>query len=466
MRINVDLNLSSRNRSNSNLLNKVINKILKSPILKGVLLIGSGTVIAQIIGIIAAPIITRLYTPSDFGILIIYSSIVSIILMITSLRYEFAIPLPEDDIEAANLLALCILLVLATTFVFGVSLIILENSQVFWINVAAIKPYLLFLIASFLGGGLYQALNYWAVRRRDYACIAKTTLYRSLPAALGKITLGIFGWGPIGLLLGEFLSQTGGSGNLAMSAWQRDREIFRYVSLSGIRSAAIMYRRFPTYSCPASIFNMIALQTPALGLSYIYGLQVAGWYGLAYSMLALPVSFISGSLSQVYFGEISKLLRDDPTGIRSLYISTSAKLFLFSLPVIGTIALLAPSIFPFAFGQSWKDAGIYCLPIALYVIPAFVVATLSNLSTYGFNHWMLIWDVTRVFFMISGFLISSRLGLTPMQSLILFGIILSIFYLILFVLNIKAITILIDKHQCNLTDSMDCTHDSRQIVKQ
>jgi O-antigen/teichoic acid export membrane protein len=441
--------------SNFDLINRIMKKISESPILKGVFLIGSGTAIAQVIGIMAAPIITRLYTPSDFGILITYSAIISIILMIASLRYEFAIPLPEDDIEAANLLALCILLVLITTFIFVVPLIILENSIVFWINLAAIKPYLFFFIASFLGGGLYQALIYWAVRRRNYACIAKTTLYRSLPAALGKITLGIFGWGPIGLLLGEFLSQTGGVGNLAMSAWQRDQEIFRHISLSGIRSAAIMYRRFPTYTCPASIFNTIALQTPALGLSYIYGLQVAGWYGLACGMLALPVSMISGSLSQVYFGEISKHLRDDPTEIRSIYISTSVKLALFSIPVIGIIALLAPSIFPFVFGQSWKDAGMYCLPIALNVIPGFVVGTLSNLSTYGFNHWMLIWDATRAFFMLTGFFVSYRFGLMPMQSLILLGIIMLIFYLILFILNLRGMKIVIDKHQSNLTDSID-----------
>ena len=445
MRIKAKLDLLGR--SKSPLIKDIIIKISKSTILKGVLLIGSGSVIAQVIGIIAAPIITRLYSPSDFGIIIIYSSLVSIILAIASLRYEFAIPLPEDDIEAANLLALCIMLVFAITSVFGVLLIIIENPLAFWINIAAIKPYVLFFMASFFGGGLYQALNYWAVRQRDYTSIAKTTLYRSLPSALGKIMLGILGWGPVGLLLGELLAQIGGSGNLAMSAWQNDRDILRCVSVSGIRSAAIKYCKFPTYSCPASLLNIIALQIPALALSYIYGLQVAGWYGLAYSMLALPTSFISGSLSQVYFGEIAKVLRDDPTRLRSIYISTSTKLALFSIPVIGMIAFVAPSIFPFAFGQSWKDAGIYCLPIALSVIPGFVVGTLSNLGTYGFNQWMLIWDATRVFFMIIGFLIAHHLGLPPIQSLILFGIIMAILYMILFALNLRAISVLMDKYQ-------------------
>lgn len=443
MKFNVDLD--SCDRSMPYFIKYIVNKISQSPILKGVLLIGSGTAIAQVIGIMASPVITRLYTPSDFGLLQIYSSLVSIVIVFVSLRYEFSIPLPKDDVEAANLLALCILLVFVTTSVFGVLIITLENSMVFGINVGAIRPYILFFIASFLGGGFIQALNYWAIRKRDYARIAKTTLYRSPPAVLVKIIIGLIGWGPIGLLLGEFISLVGGTGNLGIGAWHRDRNIFRRVSFSGMHSAAIEYRRFPVYSFPSSVFNVISLQMPALAISYLYGLQVAGWYALAYTTLAIPVSLISQSLSQVYLGEIAKLLNDDCTGIRRLYISTSSKLVLLSLPVIGTIALMAPTIFSFVFGQSWKNAGIYCLPIALTVIPNFVVSTLTNLQAYGFNLWMLIWDATRVFLMITGFLIAYRLGLPPTQTLILFGTIMLISYIILFALNLRAITILTNR---------------------
>jgi lipopolysaccharide exporter len=69
----------------------------------------TGTTFAQVVAILASPLLTRLYGPEAFGFLALFTSITSIIGVIACMRYEMAIMLPKTDEEAANLLGLCLL---------------------------------------------------------------------------------------------------------------------------------------------------------------------------------------------------------------------------------------------------------------------------------------------------------------------------------------------------------------------
>ena len=83
-----------------------IRKILKSSFIKDVGILTSGSVVAQLIGIAAVPILSRYYTPHQFGIFGSVSSIFSVLTVIAALRYHLAIVLPDNDSEALNLFAL------------------------------------------------------------------------------------------------------------------------------------------------------------------------------------------------------------------------------------------------------------------------------------------------------------------------------------------------------------------------
>ena len=76
----------------------------------------------QVIVIVSAPVLTRLYSPSEYGILSVATSILFVLITVTCLRYEFAVPLPEDDVEAANLLALSLAANLGMSVAAGVVL--------------------------------------------------------------------------------------------------------------------------------------------------------------------------------------------------------------------------------------------------------------------------------------------------------------------------------------------------------
>ncbi|MGB3913977.1 MAG: oligosaccharide flippase family protein, partial [Dethiobacteria bacterium] len=62
----------------------------------------TGNVAAQLITIGAMPIITRMYTPDDFGIYQLFVSITSVLIVVAALQYDMAIMLPPAEEDAVN----------------------------------------------------------------------------------------------------------------------------------------------------------------------------------------------------------------------------------------------------------------------------------------------------------------------------------------------------------------------------
>jgi hypothetical protein len=129
---------------------------------RSVSILAGGTALAQVLAVAASPILTRIYKPSEFGALQVFISLMALVVVAASGRYEVAILLPEDEQSAVDVLGVAILCVgLSTTICAGIVLI----CHYYWIlpsSVLVLKGYLWLLPFSVLGGGVYQVLNYWA----------------------------------------------------------------------------------------------------------------------------------------------------------------------------------------------------------------------------------------------------------------------------------------------------------------
>src|SRR5664280_2838329 len=82
----------------------------RSELLKNTSILISGTALAQLIPILLQPILRRYYTPDIFGAYSVYFSIVGILAIVSSFKYELAIILPRTDKEAANIFFLSALI--------------------------------------------------------------------------------------------------------------------------------------------------------------------------------------------------------------------------------------------------------------------------------------------------------------------------------------------------------------------
>ena len=133
-----------------------------------VLRLASGTGIAQIIGILSMPILSRLYAPEAFGMAALFVSFTTIFGVVACMRYELSIILPGDDCEAANLLGVSLLFTFIITFC---TILIIWFGSTFilkWIDMIELAPYLWLIPIGVLFQGLFTAFNYWNTRTRHF----------------------------------------------------------------------------------------------------------------------------------------------------------------------------------------------------------------------------------------------------------------------------------------------------------
>jgi O-antigen/teichoic acid export membrane protein len=407
-----------------------------SSFVRSVAVLAGGTALGQGLIVLASPLLTRLYTPLDFGVLAAYTSILSILLVVASLRYELAITLPEDDESAGSLLVLSLAIVLGMTALVGLTAWLLGGHIARWTNASALQPYLWLLPISFLGAGVYQVLNYWAVRKRAFGRIAQTQLSQGLGMVLTQVGSGLLELGPAGLLLGDVVGRVSGAGTLMTLSFRKDGSLFKRVSIPRIRWAALRYRRFPLLSSVSVLINSAGLQLPPLLMAAFYGPQAAGLFALGQRVIGMPMALVGRAVAQVYMGEASRLAQEDPGALHRLFFGTARRLLSVCIVPIVALGASGPRVFTLLFGERWPEAGVYVRLLAIMFVAQFVVVPLSQtLNVLERQDWQLAWDVGRLVMMVGGLWIASALGWPARIAVMVYGVAMFIAYGGLFVLS-------------------------------
>lgn len=409
--------------------------LFRSNFSRSVTILAGSTAIGQGLAVAASPVITRLYTPEDFGVLAVYMSSLSMIAVIASLRYEVAIPLAEDNNTAANVVALSLATVLITSVFVGLFVWAFGQQLVAWVNTPQLYSHLWLLPLGVLGVGIYQVFNYWAVRIRAFNHIGRTKINQAISLIFIQIIFGLSKLGAIGLLVGYFAGQIAGVATLAGLAWKNDKLAFSKVSFSGMISAAKRYLSFPLLSSWSALSNSAALFLPPLLLAAFYDSQVSGWFTLGLRTIQFPLAFIAQSFSQVYFGEAAKLIKTDCNQLKQLFKKTSITLF-----VVGIIpfvfSIFSPSIFAIIFGPNWYSAGLYMQRLSAMFLVQFIVSPLSmTLNVLERLDLQIIWDIVRLFLVVSSFLLAEVNNLSAKDAITLYGLSMLIAYATLFVIS-------------------------------
>jgi O-antigen/teichoic acid export membrane protein len=345
----------------------------KNTFARGVSVLVGGTAGAQLLTVLAAPLLTRLYSPEDFGLLAVYGSLLALIGVISSLRYELAIPLPEDDGEAANVAVLSLILVGISALLSGVLVLLLGHAIADALGVPALAGYFWLLPVGVLLGGAYSVFNYWSVRTKRFGTIAGTKLSQAL--ATVAIQLAGFKLGGIALLYAQVAGQS--VGTTSLGGWALANPGFRQVSWSGIKKAAVRYRRFPIFSTWAGFANTAGLQLPPMLFAALFSPAAAGLYTLANRVLTLPMSLVGGAIGQVFFANAAEAHRAGQLG--PLVAQLHAKLAHIGLPPALILILLGPDLFAFVFGEQWRQAGEFARWMAPWLYLVFVSSPLSTL---------------------------------------------------------------------------------------
>ena len=351
----------------------------KSEFSKNVLTLMTGTTIAQAIPIAISPILTRIYTPEDFGILALFVAITSIFGSIANGRYELAIMLPKKDENAINIFALGLIITFSMSFILLV-LVVLFNEQITeLLKNDEISVWLYFVPISVFFTGLYNILNYFNNRKKYYKDIANATIIKSIATAVIQLSIGLIKGGVSGLISGQLVSQIFANMRLFKN-FIKDKVLVSNISKVKMILLAKRYKDFPKFSMPGILVNVSMTNITNILISSLYDITTLGYYSVVQRVINLPSSLIGGAIGNVYFQESS--LEKQQTGIAiKSFMGVLKKLTIVGILPYFILFFVVEDIFPFIFGDNWKIAGEYAKIVIPLSLIRFIVSPISIAMT-------------------------------------------------------------------------------------
>lgn len=354
----------------------IVRRLLpKSAFARGVSVLLGGTAGAQALMVMAAPLLTRLYTPEDFGLLAVFTALLALLTVIASGRYELGIPLPESDQDAANITLLSLAIVVVVTALALTVFLIWPLEIANAINAPELAAYLWLIPFGVFFVGCYQVFNKWAVRSKQFGSIARTRIYQSIGTLF--IQIGGFKLGAPALLGGHAAGQGVGATGLLISALNRSE--FRRCSPKAMWTQARRYRDFPIYSTWTGLFNTASLQLAPILFLALFGASVAGLYALTLRILSMPGSLIGNAVGSVFLSEAPEARRNGT--LPALVTRLHSRLAMAGALPLAVLLFFGPELFAFVFGEQWRQAGVYAQWMAPWIYLQFQWSPLSMLAT-------------------------------------------------------------------------------------
>jgi O-antigen/teichoic acid export membrane protein len=430
-----------------------INRFLpQSSLKRNVLILSSVTMVGQVFTVLLSPIWTRLYSSSDFGVFGAYSSVLAIIMAIASLSYEQAIPIASDDDIAADVLVLSIYLVLIVGSVSTILLLLLGPLFVKSSNLLKMSPYIWLIPVGVLLSGIYQALNFWALRNKAISIIAKSRITQIVG---GQTIIGLFGLiapSPLGFIFSGIFSSSGGISLLATNLHLKQRGgIYRFFKERKLLAALSRYSKFPLINTPSVLLNRLGLYLPSVLMLSYFGAEAAGWLVLSQRIISLPVELFGGALSQVFQSEAAEIIRNDPSRLKFLIGKITINALKIS-PFILVTGFAAPYIVPIVFGQKWQEAGYFVLYLSFFSAIGIIISPITSIPALTEQmRGQLFLNLLRALLVFLSFYIPYRLKLNPSVAVMAFSGVMSINY-ILYYLFCRYIAQKLHKNNYQVTD--------------
>ncbi len=351
----------------------MLKKVKLNSFVKNILKIFTGSLIVKLIGFASLAVLARLYSPEDFGFLELALSIAGIALAFSSLRYEQAIVIPENDEDAVNICAFTIFLLFAVCGVMSAGIYFCFN----YLDMPTFKSMgaIAYAIpALLLFRGIKDHTSYWFFRKKRFARSSLSDVAARLVEVTLKIALpGLLAWG---LMIGNIGGFLAGGLVLYFFVFRMDVQFFHQIKFARIKENLKKYKNFPLYQFPSQLFKILTEKIPALLLAPFFGFTVVGFYSLGFKLINEPLSILGQSIGNVYYQEVSSRHAKN-TAIQKLVEEVFEKLLVVSLVPILFLSFKGKSLFALFLGEKWRMAGYYTELLAPMLLFRFIAIPLS-----------------------------------------------------------------------------------------
>ena len=348
---------------------------LKSDFLNSVLVLMTGTVMAQAIGYMISPFLTRIYSTEEMGELGIYIRLIGFVSAFATARYELSLPLPKSEAHSFLLYKLSL----------KITKVVVVSMALLFILFYIVQPFeyknLYFVVFTIVGTYFLVFINLgtsWSIRTSNFKNISQQRVISSLLTNALKWILGIFSFGAFGLIAATVVGYVVSSFAFVREYLFLSKSKYKGYSKKKTQVLAREYKEYPLVSLPHVLIDLGRDLVIAGLIVYFFKKDVFGSYNHSYAMLKIPMVVIGTSVGQVFFNKCTVLVNEG----KSIYALMKRTLFiLIGLSIIpfSIIFFFGEPLFSFVFSEAWAESGYFSEIMTIWLLANFLMSPLSSL---------------------------------------------------------------------------------------
>ncbi len=348
-------------------------KLKNNRFFRSLMMLSTGTIIAQLLAVLVSPILTRLLSEYELALFAFALSIVNTFQASINGAYNNGIVVEDNEHKVHALIKL--------SFVVGIVLSVLVGIGSYLYIVFFSKdnyPALLiavFVLLTLLSTGLIQTLTAWNNRRKDYKTIAAVGIYRSVFQNLGNVLSAFLKLGAPGLLLSYV---AGNAAGIRRQAKEIKPEIPAVLAVpqAEVKAVAKENYRYPLFTAPSYFVNSLSFSSITFFIEALFEFRLLAYYSMSMRILGLPLALISANVGKIFMADASNEFNKTGT-FRKTFNRMSLFLTAVALPMGIVMFFFAPPLSRFVFGPGWEVAGEYIKILTPMFLIRFIATAVS-----------------------------------------------------------------------------------------
>ena len=342
-----------------------ITKIIQLPLVRNTLKLSSSSALLMLLPLIVTPILSRLYSPADYGDWGVFSSVFYVINSFLFLSYENTIVKSGNEEEVPNLIGICVIVssivILLTVLTFTIGKLI---GVEFFCSFPSVKLLVLLLSAQ----AIHVIANNIANREKKYGLMSIANIVGGTSQAAFRVTLGVYPIVAYGLIVGNVIAQVVTTLFIVVCLLRSVQIEWNYLSLKRLTNLAKVNKKFPLFDAPARFVELSLANIALIIMTFFWDKSEIGSYSMVTQFVLLPISIVGTSMGNVFYKELCESA-GQPDVIALTTLRASKITFLLSFLPLLFFVVGGDYLLTFILGEKWVAAGKIAICICVYSVP-------------------------------------------------------------------------------------------------
>ena len=387
------------------LLEKFITK-LKSDFKKNVLTLMAGTTIAQAIPIAISPILTRLYSPEEFGIAANFTVIVPLLVIVATGMYEKGILLCHNNKEAFDLIGFILLRSILILLAIELLIIMFGSFVTTYFGLEYLSRWLwLAPIASF-GVTVTSVYSEWCIRQKYYSQLSKVKIINTSSVASSKLLFAFTSNIGNGLILGDVFGKVISAFSSAYFLVKNEYSLLKDIQKTNFKYLKKRFIDLPKFTMPDQLISNLGGSAPIILFGIYYTNTELGYFSISGSLLTVPITVFTISIKDVFRQRANEEILKYGN-CKRIYVKVLKYISIIGLIGFSLLYFIIPDLIKVFLGKNWIPVGTYAqIQMPMFYL-SFVSMSLSgiliirnkmNVSFY----WQIYYTITTILSIIIG----------------------------------------------------------------